>query len=51
VPCGIETSRGDLLRTPEYLIALGLLKCQTVDEEVKDSLIDRVMDKLKGIFN
>lgn len=46
----IQTSRGDVLRTPEYIIALGLLM-YTPDEMEKKSLWDQLMDKFKVFFD
>ena len=43
----IQTSRDEVLRTPEYLVALGLLLCARQEpEEVKSGLLG----KLKGLF-
>lgn len=47
VPRRIQTSREEVLRTPEYMVALGLLLC-THDEPEEPK--GKLLGKLKGLF-
>lgn len=43
----VQSSKEEVLRTPEYMIALGLLSCAHEEpQETKSGLLD----KLKGLF-
>lgn len=44
---GIETPKEEVLRTPEYLVALGLLHCMHEEEEAPKA---GIFGKLKGLF-
>lgn len=43
----IQTSREEVLRTPEYMVALGLLCCQ---QEGPQEPANTIFEKLKGLF-
>lgn len=45
-----STSRGDVLKTPEYVVALGLLMCCPNELEEEESLVDRLMERLKKLW-
>lgn len=47
----IKTSREEVLRTPEYFVALGLLKCDSQEpEEPRGKLGEKLAKGLKGFF-
>lgn len=47
----IQTSREEVLRTPEYIIALGLLRCKYPEpEENRSGIGKKLAEGLKGIF-
>lgn len=48
---GIQTSREEVLRTPEYTVALGVLLCNRAEPEVsRGGLGEKLAKGLKGIF-
>lgn len=47
----IQTSREEVLRTPEYLVALGLLMCEQPEmEEPRFDFREKLVNGLKGLF-
>ena len=48
---GVQTSREEVLYTPEYLVALGLLGCDSGETgETRNGLGEKVVKGLKGFF-